>query len=552
MSKQPQVRPFRSIRYRILFFSVLVTLLPSLGTGWFWFDLTHKATSEKVEQKLLDSASFAEREINLWFKECGYDLRVFANSPLVYESIRGHGPEEKKDAQKTGVKASAHLSKAGSYLSLVRDQYSDYRRLMILDGNATVIAASDADVVGRQWTLPDDWKEQVVGSRSFTGEAFSMEGEAAPLVLLGIPLFAEQDAPPLGFFCMEVRLQGIPQLLRRSLPLSGTGTDSFVISLFRMNGEPIASTAQPADNFSTLASSQETAGLFATQRRLQEYVNERQERVVGLTTSFCHPPWQLLVAERYDTIFSGLIHSRNRIILIVTLLTIAIGGVAAIIASQIFTPLQDLTKGVLRVGDGDLDVALVVHRRDELGLVTEMFNTMTSRLKEDQQKLELLATTDPLTGLANRKQIMTALGQQMEQFRRYGTGFSMLMLDIDHFKMINDKHGHLVGDAVLVQLARIFQETLRTLDCAGRYGGEEFLIVLAQTDLQQAVPTAERIRLAVEQFEFTREDVTLHATVSIGVAEMGVEDVTINDLIGRADQALYEAKKNGRNRIASG
>ena len=552
MSKQPHVQPFRSIRYRILFFSVLVTLLPSLGTGWFWFDLTHKATSEKVEQKLLDAASFAEREINLWIKECGYDLRVFANSPLVHESIRVYGPEEKKDAPKTWVKTSAHLSKAGSYLSLVRDQYNDYRRLMILDGNARVIAASDADVVGWQWTLPDDWKEQVVGSRSFTGEVFTVEGEAAPLVLLGIPLFAEQDAPPLGFFCMEVRLQGIPQLLRRSLPLSGAGTGSFVISLFRMNGEAIASTVDAADNFSTLASPQETAGLFATQRRLQEYVNERQERVVGLTTAFRHPPWQLLVAERYDTIFSGLIHCRDRIILIVTLLTIAIGGVATIIASQIFTPLQDLTKGVLRVGDGDLDVALVVHRRDELGLVTEMFNTMTSRLKEDQQKLELLATTDPLTGLSNRKQIMTALGQQMEQFRRYGTGFSMLMLDIDHFKMINDKHGHLVGDAVLVQLAGIFKETLRTLDCAGRYGGEEFLIVLAQTDLQQAAPTAERIRLAVEQYEFTREEVTLHATVSIGVAEMGVEDVTINDLIGRADQALYEAKKNGRNRIVSG
>jgi len=553
MSKQPQVRAFRSIRYRILFFSVLVTLLPSLGTGWFWFDLTHKATSDKVEQRLLDSASFAEREINLWFKECGYDLRVFANSPLVYESIRGlGGAEEKKDARKTGVKSSAHLSKTSSYLGLVRDQYSDYRRLMVLDGSAMVVAASDPDVIGRQLTLPDDWKEQVAGSRSFSGEAFSAEGEDAPLVLLGIPLFAEQDVPPLGFFCMEVRLRGIPQLLRNSLPLSGTGTDSCVISLFKMNGEPIVSTARPGDQFSTLATPRETAGLFATQRRLQEYVNERRQRVVGLTTSFRHPSWQLLVAERYDAIFSALIHSRDRIILIVTLLTIAIGGVATIIASQIFTPLQDLIQGVRRVGAGDLDVALVVHRRDELGLVTEMFNTMTFRLKEDQQKLELLATTDPLTGLANRKQIMMALGRQMEQFRRYGTGFSMLMLDIDHFKTINDQHGHLAGDAVLEQLARIFKETLRTLDCAGRYGGEEFLIVLVQTDLQQAMPTAERIRQAVEQFEFTREDVTLHATVSIGVAEMGVKDATINDLIGRADQALYEAKKNGRNRIVSG
>lgn len=552
MNKQPQVKAFHSIRYRILAFSIVVTLFPSLGIGWFWFDLTHKVTTEKVEQKLLDSASFAEREINLWFKERSYDLRVFANSPLVQESLRAYGAEEKKEDRKTGAKPAPYVNKISSYLNLVRDQYSDYRNLMILDGSGKVIAASDGDAMERPSPLPEDWKEQVAAVRSFSGEAFTVKGEAAPLILYGIPLVADQNSPPLGFFVMEVRLQGIPQLLRNSLPLSKSGKDSFIINIFTMNGEAIVSTALPDNNFSTLESSQETVELLATPCRLQEFFNNRQERVVGLSISLRHPPWQLLVAERYDTIFSSLIHSRDRIILIVALLTIAIGGLAMIITSQIFIPLQELTKGVLRVGDGDLDVALVVRRRDELGLVTEMFNTMTACLKEDQRKLELLATTDPLTGLSNRKQIMTALGQQIEQFRRYSAGFSMLMLDIDHFKTINDKHGHLVGDAVLIQLARIFRETLRTLDCAGRYGGEEFLIVLAQTGLPQAMQTAERIRVAVEQYVFTHGEVTLHATVSIGVAEMGAKDANMNDLIGRADQALYDAKKSGRNRIVSG
>lgn len=549
---QARVRTFRSIPNRILVFSILVTMLPSLGIGWYWFDLTHKATSEKVEQKLLDSASFAEREINLWLKDRNYDLRAFANSPLVLESIRSTIPEGKKEPKKAAIKASSQLRKISSYLTLVRDQYSDYRRLMILDGNGTIIATSGNDASDRPLSLPDNWKEQAAKLKSFSGDAFSVQGEAAPLLLLGIPLFAEQDSPPLGFFVMEVRLQGIPQLLRNSLPLSGAGRDPYAISLFKMNGELIVSTALPVDRSATLISPQETIGLFAVPRLLKEFVNKRQERVVGVSIPLGHPPWHLLVTEKYDTIFSGLIQNRNRIILIAVLLTIAIGGIATIIASQIIRPLQDLTKGVLRVADGDLDVAVVIHRQDELGLVTEMFNIMISRLKENQQKLEQLATTDFLTGLANRKQIMTDLTQQLEQYRRYGTRFCLLMVDIDHFKKVNDTHGHLVGDAVLVQLARIFKETLRILDSAGRYGGEEFLIVLGQTDLQQALQTAERIRLAVQEHIFTGEDVTLRATISIGVAEMSTEDMTINELIGRADQALYDAKGHGRNRVVSG
>ncbi len=549
---QARVRAFRSIRNRILVFSILVTLFPSLGIGWYWFDLTHKATSEKVEQKLLDSAGFAEREINLWLKERNYDLRAFANSPLVLESIRSTIPKEKKGSKKAAIKASSQLRKINSYLTLVRDLYSDYRRLMILDGNGAIIATSDNDDSKHPLSLPDNWKEQAAKLHSFSGDAFSVKGEAAPLLLLGIPLIAEQDSPPLGFFVMEVRLQGIPQLLKNSLPLSGAGRDPYAISLFKMNGELIVSTALPVDNSATLISPQETIGLFAIPRPLKEFVNKRQERVVGVSIPLGHPPWLLLVTEKYDTIFSGLMQNRDRIILIAVLLTIAIGGIATIIASQIIRPLQDLTKGVLRVADGDLDVAVAIHRQDELGLVTGMFNVMISRLKEDQQKLELLATTDFLTGLANRKQIMTNLAQQIEQHRRYGTIFSLLMVDIDHFKTVNDTHGHLVGDAVLVQLARIFKETLRILDSAGRYGGEEFLIVLGQADLQQALQTAERIRLAVQQYIFTCEDVTLRATISIGVAEMSTEDMTINELIGRADQALYDAKEHGRNRVVSG
>jgi diguanylate cyclase (GGDEF)-like protein len=123
------------------------------------------------------------------------------------------------------------------------------------------------------------------------------------------------------------------------------------------------------------------------------------------------------------------------------------------------------------------------------------------------------------------------------------------MIDIDHFKTINDRHGHLAGDAVLMQLAQIFREALRSIDIAGRYGGEEFLVILGQTGIRKAVMTAERIRSAVEQHEFIHQNLRLHVTISAGVAEITPADDSEKSLIGRADHALYKAKGAGRNRV---
>jgi diguanylate cyclase (GGDEF)-like protein len=212
-------------------------------------------------------------------------------------------------------------------------------------------------------------------------------------------------------------------------------------------------------------------------------------------------------------------------------------------------PLKALTGGVMRAAEGDLDISLDIIRNDELGIVSSMFNEMVVHLKQNKEELERLAVTDVLTRLANRKQIMTVLNNHIEEYRRYGHDFSVLMVDIDHFKMVNDTHGHLVGDSVLVQVAQVFKKLLRTLDVAGRYGGEEFLIILGQTETQKAVLTAERIRLAVESYPFVYQDVELHLTISIGIAGITSSQDTDNSLIGRADDALYKAKAAGRNKV---
>ena len=549
MNNEQNTLGFRSIRNRILFFSILVTLIPMLGMGWFWYDLTHKATTEKVEKNLINSADIAKRETNLWFKERNYDLHVFADSFVVLDNLSQYLAASRGDVPKEEIKTSSNLHTIDTYLTLITNQFEDYRRLLVLDREGRILAASDTSDQYRPVTLPDNWKSQIARSHFFTGDVYFIGEDPSPMIIIGVPLLSGQDSTQLGFFIMEVRLQGLLPQLKASLPRTGKGMNSETIILLKKNGRSILSTASLENHQETTRVPVRVLELFKNPYHLHDFINDRNVRVVGLATSFDDLPWRLLVTKNYDDVFAGLIQARNQIILITFFLTIIIGGTAIIIASQIIIPLKSLTNGVFRVAGGDLDVAVNIHRNDELGIVTGMFNQMVCRLKENQATLKQLATTDSLTELANRKQIMMDLAINFEHYQRYSDEFSILMIDIDYFKTVNDSHGHLVGDAVLVQLARILKEILRIVDTAGRYGGEEFLVILGKTDIHEGLQIAERIRQAVEQHVFICEDVSLHITISIGLTGIVAEDKNGISLIDRADKALYEAKAAGRNRI---
>ena len=559
MNKQPKIPGFHAIRNRILLFSLLVTLVPSLAMGWFWFDLTRKATTAKIDQKLRDSAGSVQREINLWLKERNYELRVVSGSVVVIEALEQYyaarGGEGKKKAEgKTAERGdlAQALTKINTYLTLIKNQFSDYHRLLVLDEDGRIIAASDTPDRNRPVVLPADWKTQVARSHFFVGEVFKLEGDDSALLLIGAPLIIEQSRTQMGYFVMETRLQGLAPLLQANLPTALEDGEGSSISLWA-NGQSFAVTVPAAKDRQIPAMvTSELQVLFSNSLKLGEFHNDDQERMIGLAASFAELPWHVVVAENHRHVFAGLIKTRNRILLITFLLTIVIGAASVGVASRIIIPLEILTRGVLRVADGELDLILPVHRKDELGIVTGMFNDMVRRLQENQHKLEQIATTDSLTGLANRKQILADLTTQVENFRRYSSECSVLMIDIDHFKKINDGYGHLAGDAVLGQLASILRENLRSMDRAGRYGGEEFLVVLGKTDSSQAMQTAERIRQAVEGKVFSWEETRLRLTVSLGVATITASDLAGVDLIGRADKALYVAKAAGRNQAVFG
>jgi diguanylate cyclase (GGDEF)-like protein len=164
--------------------------------------------------------------------------------------------------------------------------------------------------------------------------------------------------------------------------------------------------------------------------------------------------------------------------------------------------------------------------------------------------IQEMAIRDELTGLYNRRHVMELLDYEKNRSSRGGGLFCLAMLDIDHFKNVNDNYGHQAGDAVLRKVAMVMKNTLRNAEFCGRYGGEEFLIVLTQTDIRGALICAERVRTNIENTRFPDIGADFKVTVSIGLSEYQTQD-KVEKIILRADEALYRAKKCGRNRVES-
>jgi diguanylate cyclase (GGDEF)-like protein/PAS domain S-box-containing protein len=190
---------------------------------------------------------------------------------------------------------------------------------------------------------------------------------------------------------------------------------------------------------------------------------------------------------------------------------------------------------------------------DENGVLVEFLSAGAdiSERKTLETELMRLAITDPLTGAYNRRYLVDAGAREAERARRYGSPFSILVIDIDFFKNVNDTYGHSVGDATLQALTVLCRKMLRGSDCFGRMGGEEFAVLLPQADLGRAHALADRMRLAVAKMPIDSPKGPIFITISIGVAQLSGPETRFDETLIRADKALYQAKQTGRNRVIS-
>jgi len=227
-------------------------------------------------------------------------------------------------------------------------------------------------------------------------------------------------------------------------------------------------------------------------------------------------------------------------------------------------PVQKMIEGTQMIASGQPFDPGVVHRDDEMGRLARAIGSMGTEilrqreelleanreLQHANRELEDRSHRDPLTGLFNRRYLVKVFSRELERARRYGHPLSVLMLDVDHFKQVNDRYGHLCGDAVLQGLADVLGKSVRATDVIARYGGEEVVVLLLETALEKAVAIAEKIRLAIAAHHICCEEARISVTVSIGVAAGPTrETVHCTDLLDAADQAMYQAKAGGRNRV---
>lgn len=227
-------------------------------------------------------------------------------------------------------------------------------------------------------------------------------------------------------------------------------------------------------------------------------------------------------------------------------------SVGAALAWSILARVKALSEGARVFGEGNLSYRVQLEGHDELGRLAGAFNTMAAELDENHRALKETSIRDPLTGLCNRREFDRRLRDELLRCKRYRHPLSLLMLDLDHFKAINDGHGHPVGDKVLREVADIVKHALRASDELARYGGEEFAVILPETADSGAQVLAERIRVAVAGHTLAIDDRRrINVTVSIGLANFPDDAGTDAKLIAAADSALYAAKRAGRNRVCS-
>lgn len=191
-----------------------------------------------------------------------------------------------------------------------------------------------------------------------------------------------------------------------------------------------------------------------------------------------------------------------------------------------------------------------------LWMQTQLINDELVREVEERSRLQEAlvrqATTDPLTGLNNRRQYESLFQLELTRAERKGQDLSVCILDLDHFKQINDTHGHSVGDQVLVHTAELCRNSFRTIDILGRLGGEEFVVLMADTDLETAAHVVSRFLNVLAATPIHVGDKVIHVTATAGVVERRVEEHELDELIQRADRAMYEGKSAGRNQVVKG
>jgi diguanylate cyclase (GGDEF)-like protein len=534
----------KSIKSKLVVFATMATLIPSLGLGLLSFRQSEEQISANVTRELRALTDYAGREIEFWLDKRVHEAHVTAASGVVIEALS------------TSYQPRANMSKYSQalahYLRSVQGKLDAIRELTVMNASGKIIASSTEKPEGA--TLPDEWPQDSVTEGLVIVPPHWNEQYDTATLSIAVPVLS-YDNVLMGAVVAVLDLRNLQPHLK-SPATSPPGE----VLLLDSDGRILIGT-QTGEGTIAQLDAPLLRDLLArpAESRLFEGLTHRE--VIGLADVSRELPITILAERDRAAVYGDWIELRNMFLILVGGLVLIVAAVAFEMGRSIVVPLQRLMRAADRIAGGDLEVRLSATRNDEIGHLTKVFDQMTDKLRrnhaeimaaheamqEQNRMLETLSITDSLTGLYNRNKLDAILADQLARFRRTQRPFALLMLDIDHFKTLNDTYGHITGDEILTTVAQILLQSIRSIDYAARYGGDEFIVILVETYIDQAVKTAERIRAHVENLTYQAGKSTISITVSIGVVECRADDSTTTAVFSRADNALYEAKRAGRN-----
>ncbi len=537
----PRRSPRQSLATKIIFFVFVSTFVTALVVTGISVHSTYAFLRRDIDRSFPAALERTSERLTNWLTDGRLRVEEIARNERLRSWLLARLNEDPLGEVSAGLDPilQEELSHARTFSSLV-----------VLDAAGRVRGAIGTDAAPSEGLPPE-----LAGSASATLRAVSLGG--GPIPVASAPLL-DGGGRKLGSVHGIFRRDGLATQLRSDL-LGNTGnvtvvdTQGLVLTASRQQGEDRVPLQDLLGN---------------DRPEVREFVAADGRRAIGIAKPLDPFGWNLVIHQPFDRAFEPVYSVVGRILLIDLVIVLAFSFAAWKVTAAVVHPITALYEGARRISQGELEVELPDTRsQDEVGLLTRTFNDMIQRLRKDRHEiesayerlqeqsdelqranevLEQLSITDGLTRLHNHRYFQEHLTREIKRVSRTNEPLSMLVIDIDDFKRLNDRLGHAAGDELLVRIARTLNESVRASDLLARYGGEEFVVLAPGTETEGAVNLAEKIRTAVAESSFILDDSMrlTRVTVSIGVARYAGSR---RDFFEAADKSLYRAKAAGKN-----
>jgi HAMP domain-containing protein len=447
-----------------------------IGMAALYGDFTSAALLEnQIRDKFTAVSSYAMEKIHRLFSRRFEDIARLARDPVIVSRTS------------TARRITATLREYKRHF----ESYAPYASLSFYRLNGTWIAGTDGGSNGRMAGAFDG----LPMNRSFlleTGPADTGSGKAFHLA----HVVTDAAGSPFGVVVADLPTESLRTIVKRPLGLL-KGNSDLDVDLIDAKGLLLFSTQDPQGVFrnrslladvvrTAKADSSGSGTLFlasprgSPERQIVVFAREATDAAAATNG------WTLIISLPTRSALAPLLAMKNRLLLVFIVIVGIAVGIVLLFSRTITRPLARLSEAIAEIGKGNLDAVVPVTSHDEIGRLSVVFNGMVAELRQVYEQLRDAATIDSLTNAFNRNSIDNLLRQQTERARRYKSPLSLIMFDLDHFKLINDTYGHLSGDSVLKTLCGIIRDNIRRTDLLGRWGGEEFMLLTPGIGLEQA------------------------------------------------------------------